>query len=575
MRTRLALGTSLVFTLISATALADVTAPTGDVAQQFPTGSAQVIRATQGNAGRLDGDVKFRYPGFEQTELVYTKNHIVMITMEAVNERGKAPVQCSCMAYEMTESGPVLRTPMKRLTDYPAGQQRTCNHPKAAADENGNIVWGYGSDYNNNRPNTYAGILNEKCEHLASPQMVSIPRDANDGAFTISYLGGGKFAAAYYSDGGNGPGWMPGSGAAGAMEGGDYAVAMGLQIEQAGLLPSLKRTFIEPVQMNGGIMRASVMAVAPDRFLLASAHNGNRPAHDVEVSMVDANTGRAVWSNIIHKGDPGKGIYFNSPVLQRLNPSDPNDKRVVMVDWQSDGGGKGTNNKGRSLARLVMLDVAGDTVNVVHERVDVPGYQNHASLCTGAYGEKGELAAFVYTGSPKDVGRNVAGILPWDANAKQFTFDERFDLWPVSYYGGSSKLANLYGANPMRQGRDHLWCIGNVQNPGYGKPNGYMKNVKSFFAAAAHGRVPGDMKNSLFLSLVPGHVDQKLMPGNAVPLGEEPIVDQTGLQTPEGGAESSGGCGCATPGQKPVSTAAGLAGLGVLGLALSRRRRQK
>jgi MYXO-CTERM domain-containing protein len=569
MRTRHALGTGLVFTLLAsaAPALADVTVPSaaGDTASQYDTGSAQVLRVTPGNFGRMDGDVKFRYPGVEQTELVYSKNHIVMITMEAVNERGKAPVQCSCTSYEMTDAGPVLRTPLKRLTDYAAGQQRTCNHPKAAADENGNIAWGYGSDYNNNRPNTYVGIIDEKCQTLASPQMVSIPRDANDGALSIKYAGGGRWVGAYYSDGNDGPGF-PG-------QGGDYVVTFGLQIEQTGLLPTLKRTWIEPTMMNGAIMRPSVEIVG-DRALVAAAHDGNRPAVNVDVAMIDVGTGKTVWKNYIHKGDPGKGIYFNSPVLQRLNPTDPNDKRVALVDWQSDGGGRGTNNKGRSQARLTLLDVNGDSVNIVSERADLAGYQNHASLCTGAYGEKGERAAVVYTGPPKDVGRNMMAVLPYDGNTKQFTFDEKFDLWPASYYGGSSKLANLYGANPMRQGRDHLWCIGDVPNAGYGKANGYMKNVKSFFAAAVHGRVPGDLKNSLFLSLIPGQVDKKLMPGNAVPLGEEPIVEQTATTPEASSSESSGGCGCATPGQKPVSTAAGLAAIGALGLALSRRRRR-
>src|SRR6185295_2869698 len=128
--------------------------------------------------------------------------HLVVVTMEAVQEPGKAPVQCSCSSYEMRADGPPRQVAdLKRLTDYSNGE-RTCNHPKAAADENGNIVWAYGSDYNSNRPNTYAGIINEKCEHLAAPTMVNIQRDANDGAPDVTYLGGGKFMAGYYSDGG-------------------------------------------------------------------------------------------------------------------------------------------------------------------------------------------------------------------------------------------------------------------------------------------------------------------------------------------------------------------------------------
>lgn len=568
MRTRHALGTGLAFTLIAATApaFADVNVPVGDSAG-LESGAAQVLRVTTTDFGRLDGDVKFRYPGVEQTALAFVNNHIVMITMEAVNERGKAPVQCSCTSYELTETGPVLRTPLKRLTDYPSGQQRTCNHPKMAADENGNIVWGYGSDYNNNRPNTYAGIINHRCEHLASPQMVSIPRDANDGAFDVKYVGGGKFVGAYYSDG-NGEPAFP-------NPGGDYTVTMGLQIEQTGLLPTLKRTWIEGTLMNGAIMRPTVEVVGPDRALVAAAQGGNRPAHNVELAMIDTNTGKTVWKNYVSKGDPGKMQYFNAPQMARYNAADPNDKRVVLVDWESDGGGKGTNNKGRSTSHVYMLDVNGDAVNIVSEKVGVAGYQNHASLCVGGYGDKGERGAGVYTGPARDVGRNMMAVLGFDNGAKQFTFDEKLDLWPVSYYGGSGMLSNHYGANPMRQGRDFINCIGDVPNPGYGKPNGYMKNVKSFFVAAAHGRVPGNYKNSLFMSLVPGAVDKRLVPQNALPAGEDPIADPTTTTDAPAAVDASGGCGCATPGQAPVGTAGALAGLGALGLALSRRRRRR
>lgn len=575
MRTRHALGTSLVFTLFTAAvpAFADVVTPSTDI-PEFTGGAAQVLRLTPGNSGRLDGEMKFRYAGREQTTVVNTKNHLVMITMEAVNERGKAPVQCSCMAYELTESGPVLRTPERRLTDYPSGQSRTCNHPKAAADENGNIVWGYGSDYNNNRPNTYAGIINEKCEQLAAPQMVSIPRDANDGAFDIRYLGGGRFVGAYYSDGGNGPGWAIGSGEAGVGEGGDYSVAMSLKIEQTGLLPTLKREWIQPVFMNGGIMRPAVEMVGPDRFLIAAAHNGNRPAVDTEVALVDAATGLAIWKNIVHKGDPGKMKYFNSPHFARYS-QDPNDKRIVMVDWESDGGGKGTNNKGQSKTHVTMLDVVGDQVNVLADKVGVQGYQNHASICVGGYGDKGARGTGIYTAPGKGVGRNMIAMHGFDEGPKAFTFDEKFDLWPVGWVGDGGKLSNLYGANPMRQGREFNNCIGDVKNPGYGKPNGYMNNVKSFFAAMVHGREFGDQKNSLFLALVPGEVDKKLIPQNSVPLGEQPVVDPTSTDPQGNAAESNGGCGCATPGTKPVSSALAVVGLGAFGLALSRRRRRR
>src|SRR5262249_41253634 len=156
-------------------------------------------------------DPRLRYPGFEQTTVVNSRGHIVLVTMEAVNERGLGPVQCSCMSYELQKDAPPkLVTPLTRLTAYEG--ERACNHPKAAADDQGNIVWAFGSDSrtldpnNNDRPNMYAGIINEKCEQLAAPTMMSVKRNANDGAPDIKWLGGNHFIAGYYSDGTNNTG---------------------------------------------------------------------------------------------------------------------------------------------------------------------------------------------------------------------------------------------------------------------------------------------------------------------------------------------------------------------------------
>src|SRR5689334_15979530 len=143
--------------LTATTAFADTSVPGADttVNPQAVTQSAQVLNVASGaKRGRIDGEQRLRYPGFEQSTVAYTKNHLVVVTMEAVQEPGKAPVQCSCSSYEMQPNGaPKLVTNLKRLTDYSNGE-RTCNHPMMAADgPNGDIVWGYGSDYNSNRPN--------------------------------------------------------------------------------------------------------------------------------------------------------------------------------------------------------------------------------------------------------------------------------------------------------------------------------------------------------------------------------------------------------------------------------------
>jgi hypothetical protein len=562
MRTRHALGIGIAstFALSSLTSFADVAAP--DTTQQ--SSAAQVVMVASGaKRGRVDGDMRLRYPGFEQTTVVATKNRIVMITMEAVQEPGKAPVQCSCSSYELLPDGPPRQlVSLKRLTEYSNGE-RACNHPKAAVDEAGNIVWGYGSDYNSNRPNTYAGILNDKCEHLAAPQMVSIPRNANDGAFDIDYLGNGKFLAGYYSDGGDGPGFP--------AEGGDYSVAMGLQVNQGGVLPTLTRSWIMPVVTPTNIGRPTVAAVSPDRGLFCAPKGPNRPSDHIECALLDTGTGATLWKSEVARGDRNKKIYFNQPTIAKID-----DTHYGLLAIESNGMGKNGNVKGANVSHLFMLERNGDAITVGGELVGAAAHQTHASLCAGAYGDTNQPAVAIFSAAPTGIGRAAMAMVTFDTATKQFKHDPKTDLWPAAWYGDSGHLSNWYGRNPMKQGRDFMRCIGNVPNPGYHQPNGYMADVKTLFVGVVHGRVPGDEKNSLFLSLVPAQMDKKPTPQNPVPAGEKPAVDPNANPTEKGGAgDDGGGCGCTTPGKSYTGDGAALAlALGAVVVVVSRRRRR-
>ena len=558
-------GSALMLT--ATTVLAD-TAPSPNVTQQPTiTQSAQVLSVASGaKRGRVDGEMKLRYPGFEQSTVVYTKNHLVVVTMEAVQEQGKAPVQCSCSSYEMQANGaPKLVVDLKRLTEYSSGE-RACNHPKAAADENGNIVWGYGSDYQSNRPNTYAGIINEKCEHLAAPAMVNVARDANDGAFDVTYMGNGRFTGAYYSDGGgNVTAPFP-------APGGRYSVAMGLQINAGALLPTLSRAWIKDIVTPTNIGRPTVTTVAADRALFCSAKGPNRPSDDIECGLVDTNSGAVVWKAVVATGSRDKMIYFGQPTVARIS-----ENKFALMTIESSGQGKqGRDVKGSNLSHLFMLERNGDSITVGNEIVGAAAHQTHASICTGGYGEQGDASVAVFSAAPTGIGRAAMQMVSLDQNTKSFHTDVKADLWPAAWYGDSGHLSNIYGRNPMRQGRDFMRCIGDVPNAGYHVKGGYLPDVKSFFVGAVHGRVPGDEKNSLFLSLVPGQMDKKASPANPVPAGEIPTLDPNAQPKDPGSPDASGGCGCTTVGTTSGQTGtAALLGLVALGIVVSIRRRNK
>ena len=561
------LGSALMLAGIDASADPNAAAPKAPGETVQATQSAQVLSVASGaKRGRIDGEMKLRYPGFEQSTVAFTKNHIVVVTMEAVQEPGKAPVQCSCSSYEMQPNGaPKLVTDLKRLTDYTNGE-RACNHPKAAADENGNVVWAYGSDYNSNRPNTYAGIINEKCEQLAAPLMVSTPRDANDGAPDVTYHGGGKFTAGYYSDGGATPtGPFP-------APGGRYSVAMGLQVTAGALLPTLARTWIKDVVTPTNIGRPTITTVDKDRALFCSPKGPNRPSDDIECGLVDSNTGTVVWKAVVATGSREKKVYFNQPTVVKIS-----ENKFGLMAIESSGQGKqGNNVKGSNLSHLFLLERNGDNVTVGSEIVGAAAHQTHASVCSGGYGQAGDPSVAVFSAAPSGIGRAAMQMVKLDQTTKTFNTDAKADLWPAAWYGDSGHLSNWYGRNPMRQGRDFMRCIGDVPNAGYHVANGFMPDVKTFFVGAVHGRVPGDEKNSLFLSLVPGQMDTKPSPANPVPAGEAPVVDPNAnpVDDANGSAGASNGCGCSTVGTSTSGTTA-LLGLVALGAVVSLRRRKR
>jgi MYXO-CTERM domain-containing protein len=555
--------------LWAASAAADTAAQPG-TPQFLQTSAAQVILIGNGNRGRMDGDMRARYPGFEQTTIVQSRNHIVAITMEAVQEPNQGPVQCSCTSYQLQPNGaPTVVAPLTRLTAYQG--ERACNHPMAAADGNGNIVWAFGSDSqtlapnNNNRPNMYAGIISEKCEQLAAPTMLSTPRNANDGAPDVVYMGGNHFVLGYYSDGGDNGGQNTFPGPTGR-----YSIALGVDVVPGGVLPTLNRTWIMPVVTMTDIGRPTIAKAGDDnRAIFCAPYGPNRPSMHIQCALLDTTTGNAVWKDFAAKGDPQNYSFFNQPTVRQLDAT-----HFALMAIESSGQGKnGRDVKGSNLSHIFMLERQGDSMSVVSNITGATAHQTHSSLCTGAYGEQGTPSIAAFSAAPTGIGRAAMQMVSFDANAKTFASDPQADLWPAAWYGDSGHLSNWYGRNPMKQGRDFMRCIGDVQNPGYHVQGGFMPDVKAFFVGAVHGRVPGEAKNSLFISFVPGQMDKKPVPQNPVPAGETPNL---GDNTPPPSSDSggSGGCGCSTPGTTHGGALAALAGLGALGLVVARRRKR-
>jgi MYXO-CTERM domain-containing protein len=219
-----------------------------------------------------------------------------------------------------------------------------------------------------------------------------------------------------------------------------------------------------------------------------------------------------------------------------------------------------------------MLEPNGDAFTVRTEVAGLSSYQTHSAICSGRMGESGNVGVGVISASPSGVGRPMFMTVSADTSAFRF---ERKKEWPIGFYGDSGHLANWYGANPMKQGRDFLQCIGDVPNLGYHKQNGFMADVETFFIAAHAGRVPGNMKNTLDLSIIPGKQDREAAPQNPKSATDVPLGQTDPTETPKAAApKSESGCACSTPGSTSSTNAGGLAMLALgLGVLVTRRKK--
>ena len=522
-------------------------------------------------------------PGFEQATLTYMigadkQPYVVVLVMESVYIKDIGPYQVSCSAYKLNDKAAPTQMVARQMLTNNRGD-RSANHPKAALAQVGGqnvIVWGYGSQMDHNRTATYMSVTNEKCEKLLPDQLVSPEAELNsqdNGAFDIAINGstdGGQssvVSAAYLSTGGNN----------------DATYFMGFTLTSVAGLIKLNQTYApKMVVAPSNIGRPALLADGIDRAVLCASKDGNgsrRPAGGgVDCARMVTSTGDILWKGTVVAAkmdpDPYKREYMAQPTIAKLG-----DGTFALQVLGSNGASKNGNTrniKGSNLAHLFHLKLnQGTEALEVKQSIDAAApYQTHAAICSGNFGVDSKPTIAVVGASPIGIGRAALLTVHFDAAAQQpFSFDAKQDWWPVNWVGDSGYLANRLGENPGRQGRDFLRCIGDVPNPGHGVKGGYMPDVKSFFVTAIPGRIPGDPKNSLFVSFLPAETDTPGTPSNPINAQDVPVAGDPPV--PTGAPKDSTGCACTTtPGHSTNGLLAG--GLALMGLvfagARSRRR---
>jgi hypothetical protein len=538
--------------------------------------SAQVMRLAYGVGGpqKEKGGAGNEQP----TSVVVQKNgmtYVVTVYMSSNISDNDRPWQCKCssVAIDPTQ-GPTLVADQVQLTNYDG--DRPCNHPMAATDGK-HVVWTFGSDKGNQaNVSTYVGSVDEMCKTEAEPKRVSENNNNNEGAPDISYNGNGRFTAGYLSTNNN-----------------DTSFALGLTLHDDAGTVTLEKNYLKGVVTPSNIGRPAIVAATPDRSLFCASKGDNRPPEDgVECAWIDTSTGKVLWKQILAASQPNQKKYMNQPSVAMLDYG-----RFAVNLQESSGDGKKTNTKGANTSHLFVIEPSDAGYIEKSHKVGLGSYQTHAAICSGGYGVDGKRNIAIMAAPITGVGLPGIQMASYDSNTDLVA--DKANQWPIGYYGDSGHIANIYGQNPHTQGRDFLRCIGDVPNPGHGLKGGYMSNVETFFVAPHAGRIPGDPKNALFLSLIPGKTDAPVKP--EPPKEVTPPVDMstsatTGSGDPStgsgsGGAGAGGGnneepsgsfpstqpgsCSCSMPGTESSSIPGSLGGLAALGLTIALISRRK
>jgi hypothetical protein len=319
-----------------------------------------------------------------------------------------------------------------------------------------------------------------------------------------------------------------------------------------------------------------------DRSVLAvtSVEANNQPADiGIRIATIDTKTGQVLKNvrvqQVVRDTATGKTIHTVQPSLAYIS----ND--VVALQWQKSAGAAnrngGNNNNGNghtggeNLSMLTSYKLTD--LSKVDEMEAVAPYQRHGRSFGTMYGA-GEGAATVAMmgGSSTGTGKGLLQMVNVDATTGKLTAADRLkDLYQVSTYSDVAALQVRGKRNPNNQGCGFLNGLGGLTNPGFGKADGFMPEVKTFTLAAVPGyktaAAPGTpqtagQRESLYLSLIPATWDpsKNTAPGSVtdsdnVKPGPSPTTGgSSGATGSNGGTGSSPDMPTTGYGQQPEMT---------------------
>jgi len=501
---------------------------------------------------------------------------VAYVSSNVHNANGPSAVKCSSVSLSATGQ-PTIVADQIQLT---FSNSDRLGHTALACDPaSGHCLLAYGANnIDSGNTQTYATVVDANCKDLSGgfQNHVRLSNDANQNqGAPYTLWDGKKFVFGYYTNN-------------------DAAYGMLVHIIADPNTPGqfLPEALTDPQRLTpSNIGRPSIVTISDSRALFAAPRGQQRPSEggnevrllntDTAAIVTDNNGNRKMpqlWKSILVQAKPdqnniggvdglpgplgGNGIYPGQPILAMGTGG-----VVYLSSVISNGGGRNRNKKGSSTAHLLSFAPTDTGPNVITQQTGLSAESSHVTLCSGMVGTSDAPVhqAIVYGAPITGFASSSLTFIQHDPMAKTLTQTAQAAV--SAQQADSGYLSNMLGRNPAQQGREHLRCIGDVANPGYGVANGFMPKVKSFVVAPWGGRINMDPatapkvnglpedRNALFLTFVAAVRDKDLPP--PPPPAPSPNPDQPGTPGSPGSPGMAGSPGTpGTPGT-PAGFAAG------------------
>ncbi len=287
------------------------------------------------------------------------------------------------------------------------------------------------------------------------------------------------------------------------------------------------------------IGRPTIAVTSANSATACAAKGNNRPPEiGIECVTLDTLTGKIKNKALVAPSQPDQKVYMNQPTITNLGNGICG-LGVVMSD------GQGRNRNGHFLGSNTSMAYTVDcnTLAIKNTQSAVAPFQRHATMTSSVFGNQGQT--FMGSLGCSSTGAGGAGLqlIAVDSNG-MMSIDKVNNLMPVMWQCDTAWLSYKGLRNPRDQGRDFLHTLGNVVNPGFQDPKGWMPEVSHFAVSLVPSvKDSTSLRNSLYMSFAPIAWDKSV----TVSMGEAVDVGQI----PAGPSPTSGGTGPVLGGGDP------------------------